>query len=221
VKLCRLLLIFTLELHATTASPDPSPPQTIEAQSRAHSERGLALSRDGKYREARVEFLAGFELSKRPAFLFNIAECSRLLGDIADARAHYERYLALAPDGRQAALTRERLAALPSAATSPPPMTSPSITTSPSAAGASSDASAVRPAPDLRPASLGRDPVGASITGVEPTREPRAPSSSRSRWPLWVAVGAGVVAASAIALYASTRSDGCGAGCIDWRDSQR
>src|SRR5262245_20766592 len=82
------------------------------AAAKAYFERGDAHFKAGRYLEARAEFSAGYELSRRPLFLFNMAECSRLNGDADIARETYERYLLAEPQGAQAGLAKQRLAAL-------------------------------------------------------------------------------------------------------------
>ena len=102
------------------AAPSPSPAQpkaaptaeAREAAAKAYFERGSAYYAAGDYLLARAEFAAGYELSGRPLFLFNMAECSRLNGDLEQARTGYERYLREAPSGSQVPLAKERLAAM-------------------------------------------------------------------------------------------------------------
>ena len=106
-----MMILIALVFAPAIASAD----STADDQGKLHSDRGQALYREGKYREARAEFERGFELSGRAAFLFNVAECSRLLGEAATARAQYDKYLAIEPDGKLAATAKQRLASLPAA----------------------------------------------------------------------------------------------------------
>src|SRR5438132_1216362 len=90
----------------------PAGAQPSKDAGQLHNERGQALYHDGKYREARAEFSAAFDASRLSAFVFNMAECSRLAGDTQLAREQYEKYLSIDPDPKLAALARQRLAAL-------------------------------------------------------------------------------------------------------------
>src|SRR5690606_11821719 len=71
--------------------------------------------------EAYDEFARGYAASGRPAFLFNMAEAARAMGEVEKARADYERYLREDPDGQYAALAARRLAELPAPPPPPPP----------------------------------------------------------------------------------------------------
>jgi len=107
-----LIVLFVVAFacpHVASAQPKED---ARAAAAKAYFERGDAHFKAGRYLEARAEFSAGFELSRRPLFLFNMAECSRLNGDADIARETYERYLLAEPNGGQAALARQRLAAL-------------------------------------------------------------------------------------------------------------
>jgi hypothetical protein len=92
---------------------------------KAHYEQGQTLYAAGQYPEARAEFLAGFELSHKPAFLFNAAECARLMAKFDVARDGYDQYLKLDPNGKLAMLALQRLdelGAKPKAETATPPI---------------------------------------------------------------------------------------------------
>src|ERR1043165_5562369 len=98
------VLIAALAARATYAQPQPPPASADDArkeQAKAYFERGSAHYKAGRYLEARAEFAAGYELSHRPLFLFNMAECSRLDGNLDLAREGYERYLREAPNGSE------------------------------------------------------------------------------------------------------------------------
>jgi hypothetical protein len=101
--------ILVLALAGNVALADTK----LDADARLAFERGETLYKEGRYAEARAEFAAGYELSHRPLFLFNMAECSRLDHEPALARTQYERYMSEAPTGELVSLARQRLAALP------------------------------------------------------------------------------------------------------------
>jgi tetratricopeptide (TPR) repeat protein len=69
----------------------------IELRARARAEAGRTLYRAGMYREAIREFTAGYELAALPAFLINVGQCYRQLGDLENARGMFEKFLIEAP----------------------------------------------------------------------------------------------------------------------------
>src|SRR5262249_14423878 len=79
IRNATLAVLLAASARITYADPDPTE-ASREAQARAYFERGVAHVKAHHYLEARAEFAAGYELSHRPTFLFNMAECSRLDG---------------------------------------------------------------------------------------------------------------------------------------------
>lgn len=161
-----------------------------DAPTRAAHERGLALVLDGRYREALAEFSAGYDVSRRPLFLFNMAECARKLGELARARELYEQYLREDPSGRLADTAKQRLGELPP------------------------------PAPTLAPAravELAAPERVAPTTLVVTRHESAAPQRPFWRkWPFWAGVGAAVAVGTA-AVFVLHTTDDCG-NCVDLRD---
>jgi hypothetical protein len=134
-----------------------APPARAEEQdAKAHFASGQELFAHGSYPEAMQEFSAGYQLSHRPLFLFNMAECARLLGDAARARALYSQYIDEDPDGRLVATARERLAASPTPRVRPAPL--------PAADPAAPALATPAPADGVRTVELGVG-VGAIILG--------------------------------------------------------
>ncbi|MEM9070127.1 MAG: hypothetical protein AAGE52_16590 [Myxococcota bacterium] len=194
--MARTLSSFLL-LVACTAS---AAAQTND-RARAHFRAGQSLTEAGSYAEAYVEFAAGYSLSRRPLFLFNMAECSFELDRLDEARSEYERYLTEDPEGRMVALARARLRDLPV----PEPVVE--------------EPAAEVPVVDVEPARVAEaavtptDEAGAYIE----TRPPL-----RRRWQLWTAVGASAAAvaiAVAVGVAVGGGSNGCGANCspVDFR----
>ena len=167
-------------------------PKGAEAEARLRFQHGEKLVREGDYAGAQREFLEGYRLSRRPLFLFNMAECARLAGDLGQARAHYEHYLREDPQGAYVAQARERLAALPRAGTRPPapvPVAKPAA--APGAVRAPAPAP-VAPAPRPLATTLAQQPrLDPLAPRVTPPFEPRRPLWKR--WPVWVGVGVAVV----------------------------
>jgi len=73
-------------------------------------ERAQASFNQGRFDEARADYQAAYDAEPLPAFLFNIAQCYRNMGDYERAQLYFHRYTLRDPRGpnRQAA---ERLAA--------------------------------------------------------------------------------------------------------------
>jgi hypothetical protein len=173
-------LSFLVVAGTLARAADPS----LEAQARAHFERGQTLSSEGRYEGAHAEFSAGYDLSHKPLFLFNMGECARLAGDAEQAARDYERYLAEDPQGRLAEKAQERVAELRSRLPQPPTVPSPAEPTPPTQ----------KPAP----APIARQVTDSPVLLTQPV----PPSARHTRpWVIAVAVsGALVVAGGVVAL---------------------
>jgi tetratricopeptide (TPR) repeat protein len=95
----RLLLILSLALPIITsgrvARADDTP---AVREAKHHFERGEKLYALAKFSEAIDEYQKAFDAKPIPAFLFNIGQCYRNLGDYDAAIFSYRKYLKLAPD---------------------------------------------------------------------------------------------------------------------------
>jgi tetratricopeptide (TPR) repeat protein len=233
----RLKLLVTTWLIATVPQwVAPGVAAAQESKADVHARRafkkGKSLFQAGRHLEALAQFSAGYELSRRPLFLFNMGECARKLGEPDRARSYYERYIAEDPSGPLVVVAKQRLAELgPSPAPAQPPPAAPAgPETSPAAkpataphdvastqanpSGPAIPRAASSPAPDLRvresaaPQStlaLGRD---------------EAPDSGRplwKKWPFWAGVGLAVVTGVVVAVSLNG-GDECEGNCVDLRD---
>ncbi|UJR79721.1 tetratricopeptide repeat protein [Sandaracinus amylolyticus] len=176
------------------------------ARARARFDAGQALVAERRFDDAYAEFEAGYALSQRPLFLFNMAECAREAGRTSRARVDYARYLDADPTGTHAEIARERLAIL-----GPEP------------------APQEEPATEIASPPVVPTPEEAAATVVEST-EPIAPPGTDTRgpelwedWPFWTVIGGVVVAiAAATTVAVLATNDGgieCSTGCalVDWR----
>ena len=124
-------------------------------QARTHYERGRSYFQLGEYRKAIDEFKAAHVEKNDPAYLYNIAECHRQLGEAKDAVIFYRRFIGLSgaghplrPDAERRIIEVEALppprvvepvAALPppvpveAAPAPPPPVSPPSVESAPPA----------------------------------------------------------------------------------------
>jgi hypothetical protein len=207
-------MLFAALCLASSAYADGTDPLADAAKT--HYEQGQTLYAAGRFAEARAEFLAGFELSKKPAFLFNAAECARLLGDTRVARDGYNRYLELEPNGRLAMLAMQRLSELgPSPSSSPEPAPTPAPTP---------PVVIPAPSPTTTPQPAAVPPAAITTTRVTPVDdEPSNTAQIERDVGIGLAgTGAALVVTGAIFGYHSSTlsnqvSGACATGCI-WSD---
>ena len=229
---------------ASADPPDARPSANADSVGRAHFQRGQKLSANGQYAAAYREFAAGYAATRRPLFLFNMAEAARANGDTAKARDAYLEFLRADPKSALAATARTRLAELERGAgtTSHPEATaSPAgpepSTAQPEAPAGPDGARAPQASPGSAPSISTGPPtepipfMPPSVTRPQPGNEGLPPERFTAerrdaedrplwkKWPFWAVVG-GVVAGGVV-VYAVTRDHAaaCGAGCseIDFR----
>lgn len=187
-----MLILGAIDAPLTSAqdgAPEAAAPDD-ETDARTRFRVGRALVDAGLFREAHEEFRRGFVLSRRSAFVFNMAECSRALEDAA-ARGEYAAYLELDPTGPFVGIAQERLDEL-----GPGNLDRPSFLV------------------DLDRADLQLSEPDSVVFA-----DPLHPVSERRRWyadwPFWTAVGVVVVSVAVTAGVLASRDDElvCGAGC--------
>lgn len=176
---------------AAQGEPDKKATAAAEASGRAHFQRGQKLSAAGDYEAAYREFAAGYALTERPLFLFNMAEAARAAGDPARARDNYQAFLKADPSNALAATARDRLAEIDRATQPAPPPPAPVLPLVPP--------SAVEPRPEPAPIAITRS-------------EPRP---IYKKWPFWAVIAGGVVAGGVIVYAATHESSACGGGCSE------
>ena len=152
----------------------------------------------GEYQQALDDFKEGYRLKDDPVFLYNIAQCYRLLNEHEEAIRAYRSYLNRAPDApnrdeveRKIAALQEAIASEHKAQTTPPnhvmvPAASPPAETTPAAAGA---------------------PAAALTAQATP---PRAPTPLYKKWWLWTAVGGAVAVGLGVGLGVGLSQHGSG-----------
>jgi hypothetical protein len=197
------------------AGPAERATADADASARDHFQRGQKLSVAGDYAAAYREFAAGYALTERPLFLFNMAEAARASGDLAKARDNYTQFLQKDPKNPLAATAQSRISeidrgvAAPLLGPSPAPASpAPAVTGSPPPrdpvllpAPVTGSPSSIAPRGDRLP----MGPVAIASSATEPT-------PIYKKWPFWAVVGG--VAASGLFVYAVSRdSPVCGAGC--------
>lgn len=201
-------------------------------KARAHFERGQRLFKVSRYREALEQFKEGFILKDDPVFLYNIAQCHRLLGERDQAITFYRRYLQAAPvEAPNRAEVEKRIRDLerqsradPAQAGPPEPRSGPLAAaparlppTLPDTHGGGRPLPpGLAPAPSPTATSGGPHGTATAATAFRLTPGPSATADRRpayERWWFWAGI-AGVLAAGAAAvliLGGSPRA-GCGVG---------
>jgi hypothetical protein len=87
------------------------------AEGRRRFEAGEQHFQHSEYPQALVEYEAGYQLTRLPGFLINIAHCHRLSGQLRKARAFYRKYLLVVPTSPRKAEVEEIIRKLDEALT--------------------------------------------------------------------------------------------------------
>lgn len=179
-----LLLALPASLQAAESPPDP----TALQRAKQHYLKGEAYFKARDFSAAMGEYQSGYEEKADPVFIFNIAQCQRLLGHPAPALESYRRYLSEAPEGAGRAIAErqiEELERLTAGATTTPPAVPPPATTSvagaPPASSPAAGGSEAPPAVDALPPpphAAAPTPLVPPPHAVAPSRPPTATTRS-------------------------------------------
>ena len=115
--------------QAPAAGAAPQAPEREAAirKARDHFQKGQRLFTVSRYREALEEFKEGFVSAEDPVFLYNIAQCHRLLREPEESIRFYRRYLEAAPNAPERARAEKFIAEMEAArAAGPAPGLAPS-----------------------------------------------------------------------------------------------
>jgi tetratricopeptide (TPR) repeat protein len=146
----------------------------------------------GEYREALAEFKEAFRIKEDPVFLYNIAQCHRLLGENAEAIRFLKNYLRRAPDAPNRADVESRIAALQELVDRQEK----------ERAQKAQAAAAAPPQPSPQPS-----PIAAAATPSPETAAPApSPTPVYKKWWLWTLVGVAVVAAAGVGVAVGVAS---------------
>jgi tetratricopeptide (TPR) repeat protein len=162
------------------------------AQARVHFDRARAFFEVDEYRKAIAEFKAAHIEKPDPAFLYNIAECYRRLGDLSEALQFYRRFLATAPaDDKTRPVVEQRVADLKTVADEP------------------KTAAADPTAPSVDNLVVGAQPPttdpGASLVQT-PVAQPAAHASPFYTRPWFLITVGAVVVATSVGIWALART---------------
>ncbi len=92
-----------------------TPGQLNDAQKeqvKDHYQKGRRLQEVGKYADAIDEYQKGYLIGENAEFLYNIAQCHRLLNNAQEALRSYKRFLAKDPGSSQRGEVEKRIAEL-------------------------------------------------------------------------------------------------------------
>jgi len=192
----RLTVVFVMfsvgSLGSLVRAADPPPNEassTPAQRAKQHYQQGEAYFKAKNFSAAMEEYQRGYLEKANPVFIFNIAQCQRLLGNSAAAVEFYQRYLQEAPDGPGRPVAEKQIAELsgPAKSDAPPapeagaapvvplPAAAPTPVIGQAAAGqAAAGQAAAAQAAAAQPAAA--QPAAAQPAGAEPAApQPAAP----------------------------------------------
>jgi tetratricopeptide (TPR) repeat protein len=205
-----LLVVLLLAAGPPALAGDPK----LDA-ARAHSQEGDSYYKLEKYTNAITEYEQAYLAKPDPSFLYNIAQCHRLMGNGAEAIHFYRRFLKDAPNAPNRAVAEKHirdlediashgtasippmapLAPLGPAPVSPPPPSEAPLAPLPST-------------PTSPPPALSAPPPTSTPVSTTPTVENGTPSSQTESQPIyhkwWFWAGVGAVVVGGIVLIAAT-----------------
>jgi len=205
---------------------------------REHSGQGDAYYKLEKYGNAIGEYEQAYLVKADPSFLYNIAQCHRLMGHSAEAIKFYRRFLKDAPNAPNRAVAEkhikdlEETSAHPESAVETPTASRPQTLPAPPASEPAVTLTTPPPASSLPPASSGPQPISVApalaLNAPPPTSSPStdiapigengaAPSQTEARpfynrWWFWTAVGVVVLGGIVIAVVAAKHDPACPGG---------
>jgi len=180
---------------AKTLSPAE---QAAAAQAREYFERGEAFFKLEKYKEALEQYEQGYLAKADASFLYNIAQCHRLMGDKPAALRFYKRFLNEATHVPNRPVVEQHIQDLESSLANEAPV----------------------PAPPPAPLPAAPEPATASPALVGQPAPGSTSSTSRDgqpvykKWWFWTIVGAVAIGGGVGAYLATRSSSSCEAGRV-------
>jgi len=210
-----MVLVLLAQLPSSAAESD----KTV---ARAHYETATRLYEVREYAEALKEYKAAYVAKPDPAFLFNVGQCYRKMGQNAEALDFFQQFLKKAPaDDPNRAQVEERIRNIRSGlspdqdpfdrsraqglAAAPPPTSVPAPWPTPAPTPPAAQPAWQQPVP-VAPATP--PPAGVDVTAPAPAGAEPAAASSHSTWYWWVGAGALVAAGTITAIVLATRGGG-------------
>jgi tetratricopeptide (TPR) repeat protein len=221
------VVVLAFAFVLSPASARGADDKDAKAAAKEHYQRGTSFYDLGRYPEAIKEFEAAYQLKNDPAFLYNLAQSYRQVGDPDQALHFYRTYLRYVPKAPNRAEIEERITALekqvaekgtaavqpPPAgggATSPPPAGTGATTTTPPPPNPNetSNGPAVT-VTNTGPGAGGPPPL---VAATPPPAPPPPPTSSRAQTfqkaGIYTAIGGGVLLVLGIIEGARAQSAG-------------
>jgi tetratricopeptide (TPR) repeat protein len=190
---------------------------------RAHSQEGDAYYKLEKYANAIAEYEQAYLAKPDPSFLYNIAQCHRLMGNGPQAIHFYRRFLKDAPNAPNRAVAEKHIRDLEDSAahgTAPSPTVAPPVPVAPAPVSPPRESSLAPLSPPPTGAPPALSPPGPTSTPVSttPTVENGAPSGQTEsepiyhKWWFWTGVGAVVVGGIILILATAKHDPSCPGG---------
>ena len=181
----------------------PAPPIRRAEKARAHFQQGDTYFKLEKYANALQEFEQAYMAKQDPSFLYNIAQCHRLMGNRAEAIRFYKRYLVDAPAAANRPVAEKHIRDLESALGAEE-LTGAHVAPAPGAPGAE-PSGMPPPRPTQAPPPVALDarpppPSDAMLTSPPPTLSQSDDRPIYTKWWFWTAVGGVVVTGLIVAL---------------------
>jgi len=173
-------------------------------KARAHFQQGDTYFKLEKYANALQEFEQAYLAKQDPSFLYNIAQCHRLMGNRAEANRFYKRYLADAPTAANRPVAEKHIRDLESALGAEE-LTGAHVAPATGAPGAE-PSGMPPPLPTQAPPPVALDarpppPSDAMLTSPPPTLSQSDDRPIYTKWWFWTAVGGVVVTGLIVALW--------------------
>jgi tetratricopeptide (TPR) repeat protein len=214
-----VLLALALLVGPRRATADP---RTEKA--REHYLQGDAYYKLDKYREALGEYEQAYIAKPDPSFLYNIAQCHRLMGDKADAIKFYRRFLKDAPAAPNRAIAEKHIHDLESSLAHDPEGRQEAPHDSQRAGGSTATTNRNLGAGATSPPSADKVMALDATPPVEPApavttldtpgaATPEGGHPFYTRWWFWTAVGV-VVVGSVLVGAAASRDPACPSGSV-------
>jgi hypothetical protein len=206
-----LLTVVTLAV-GVFSSPALAVDRTAAEKAREHFQRGEALFKLEKFNEALGEYEQGYLAKSDATFLYNIAQCHRLMGNKPAALRFYRRFLNEATKVPNREMVEQHIRDLekalgtsrstPGVAAAAPQSTSPpNVATAPAVVPPPPPPPPPAPRPPPLPSSMSSSAAaGTDVAAQPPTSPDGAGGSILTRWWFWTAVGV-VAAGGGVGLY--------------------
>jgi len=191
-------------------------------QARAHFQQGDTFFKLDKYPAALQEFEQAYLAKQDPSFLYNIAQCHRLMGNRVEAIRFYKRYLNDAPTAPNRPVAEKHIRDLESAVSAEEltgahvahPATTPGG--GPAGTGTAAPPPTTTSGPPTQTVALEARPPAAPEAAISVPPPPPSSTDDRpvyTKWWFWTAV-AGAVVVGGLLLYLTSRDPSCPGGRV-------